>query len=82
MEELSFCWTINDLRSTSRIHKIFSREPKQDPGLIKVFDGFYTASRKETLELLASHHFSDGLILTGDDRPSEWVRKSRSFPED
>jgi len=57
-----FCGTINDLPDTSRIHKILSRKPKQDPGSIKRSDGSYTATRKE-MTALQSGFVKVGLFL-------------------
>ncbi|KAJ8974399.1 hypothetical protein NQ317_011243 [Molorchus minor] len=54
---------VTDLPSSSRIHRILSREPRVPFGSIKKPDGTYTTSGRETLELLIHNHFPGSLIL-------------------
>lgn len=58
-----FCEGVSDAPSSARIHKILSREPVQELGSIKRPDGTFTASRKETLMVLAETHFPGNQII-------------------
>jgi hypothetical protein len=60
-----FCQDINNLIEATRVHKILAHNPINPLGTLEKPNGEYTATGKETLEVLFKAHFS-GCFLSED----------------
>ena len=84
-----FCSEVKDLPTYARIHKLMSKDPAANFGLMERPDGTYTRDGKQTLELLLETHFPGSRMCEVPDlgtvavcgtrpRPDEW-RTSRGI---
>ena len=55
----NFCSSIETLPATSRLHRILKRSMKILQGTLKLPDGSYSVTPKETMEILLNAHFPD-----------------------
>lgn len=55
----NFCTRLENIQEGARIHKILSKEHKNEIGSLRKEDGTHTKNEKETLRLLTSTHFPD-----------------------
>ncbi|KAJ8735608.1 hypothetical protein PYW07_007228 [Mythimna separata] len=78
-----FCEEITKVPQGARIHKVLSKSPTNQLGLLKKPDGTFTASAEETLNLLASTHFP-GSVVAPDIivQNTPHIRLSRPLNED